>query len=283
MSHILDTQFRSITLFLDSRDTFKTHSNSDCEWLLQKAIYVPTNIDILFSLDNITVPFSFYTVNSYNNYLHYTDPNGIDRSFSVTPGNYTVTNLLETINASLVDLSVSYSYITNKVTFISTTDTFDFTLLSDSTIFTVLGFSAVNHESGGGSIVSDQTFNLAYTTGIYIDLNDITTENIDGSNGGITSILSRVPIDQMPGSILQYSAKNNMVHVTNKYIHNLHITLLDDEKRSLLLQDNVYFNVTLTLHFITRKHEVFDNKMLLTLQEHEEKKKSNDKIKHVNK
>jgi hypothetical protein len=262
MSYQLDTPFLSKQIFLNSDDTNSTKiGNADIEWDLRDYISVPPSHHIILSLDTISIPLSYYNINSTNNTLDYTDPNSVLQSLTITAGNYTVTTLVTFFNANLVDITASYSYVTNKLTFTSTVG--DFTFEQESTCFSLLGFTLdSDHTSTSNTLIADQILNLVYSTGIYVDMNDIVTENLDGSSGENTSILARIPINQTYNTVLQYQAFNHNVGLLNKQIKKIHITLKNDARGVLALQENAVWSLVLTVHFITQKKLSIDNTLL---------------------
>jgi hypothetical protein len=270
MSHILDTQFKSKQIFLSSQFSTLSNGNADCTWLLNEPLVAPNGIHMVFSLDNISLPFSWNSVNDNNNYFSYTDPASVDRTFTIANGNYTITSLVSVLNSSLVDITCSYNTVTNKLTFVSTVS--DFTLKLDSTCFRLLGFTdAVAHASASMSLTSDQVVNLILSNGITINMHDITTDNIDGYTGKNSAYLARVPINQMPNSLIQYNATNHNVSIMNRYIKKLHISLQNDDRETITLQANTYWQLTITVHFVTEKSVNFDRTLLNYIKERYEK------------
>ena len=165
---------------------------------------------IYISLAHANIPYSFYAINETNNKLQYniiSFDNQTLETYSVilTPGNYTSTTIILELQHLLgPNFIITYSEITNKLTFKHITNNFIF-VYSNNSILKVLGF--------------DITYNLFYSlnrtlTPLYM-LNLYTirclcinttfiTENLMSNTNLNSSILCTIPINTTPFTLINY-------------------------------------------------------------------------------
>jgi hypothetical protein len=196
----------SIQIYLNSKDASKYNNNSlsDCQFILPN-IEIPDGYHIYLSINHATIPYSFYNVNLMNNYLSYIcDTITYDLTFPV--GNYNLNQIISYLNTNLINITVSYSNITNKITF---TSLYNIQLQSISTCFNLLGFiDGLTYNSNSLPLTSNKSIDLVYTKYILIDTN-FTTYNILFSQPNNNSILCMVPVSSYPFSLIQYTNTNN--------------------------------------------------------------------------
>ena len=141
-------ELQPIKLFLNSNAANTIWSRGDITYNLRRTITLPSGTIGYVSLNELTIPNTNYNINSSNNVLVMTQFNGVPETFTVTPGNYTVTELRDALNVlfgnatfMMTGVSVSYNSNTNKFTF---TDALSPLLVinSQSTMNAVLGFEA---------------------------------------------------------------------------------------------------------------------------------------------
>ena len=141
-------ELQPIKIFLNSNAADTIRSRGDITYNLRRTITLPSGTIGYVSLNELTIPNTNYNINSSNNVLVMTQFNGVPETFTVTPGNYTVTELRDALNVlfgnatfMMTGVSVSYNSNTNKFTF---TDTLSPLLVinSQSTMNAVLGFEA---------------------------------------------------------------------------------------------------------------------------------------------
>jgi len=84
-----DSGIESIQIHFNSlyANSYNNGLTSDCNFYLNNNIEVPAQHNIYISLINASIPFSFYSINQYNNSLVYVT-NGTTSSLTISPGNY---------------------------------------------------------------------------------------------------------------------------------------------------------------------------------------------------
>ena len=115
-------ELQPIKLFLNSNAADTIRSRGDITYNLRRTITLPSGTIGYVSLNELTIPNTNYNINSSNNVLVMTQFNGVPETFTVTPGNYTVTELRDALNvlfgnATFMMTGVSVSYNSNTNTF----------------------------------------------------------------------------------------------------------------------------------------------------------------------
>jgi hypothetical protein len=146
------------------------------------------------SVLSFSCPNSIYVINEYNNLLNITI-NGVQNNYVIPYGNYNSQNLLLTLKNTIdTSFNISFSSITNKYTF--THSTYDFTILSSSTIGDVLGFANnTNYTSSSKSLILPFTCNFNGLNSFNISIANLNTSNIDSYNKTNGSVIQSVQIN----------------------------------------------------------------------------------------
>ena len=117
-------EYPPIHMFLDSSVANNITNNGSVNFNLNQKIQLPNNVIGYVSLQELTIANTNYNINTYNNTLVLVDYANNTQTFTITPGNYTVTTFLTALNAALANgannflsITVTYSSITNKFTF----------------------------------------------------------------------------------------------------------------------------------------------------------------------
>jgi hypothetical protein len=235
----------SIQIYLHSAnaDKFFNNSISDCEFLLPP-IEIPDGFHIYLSVQSVSIPYSFYNVNSNTNLLSYT-VNGATSNLTITNGNYNITQLISFLTANMTGFTITYNSITNKLIF--THSTYNFTINSTSTCLSIIGFNALStYASTSLTLTSSNCINIQTVKRINIASNLI-TYNINKANINNYSILCSIPINKPPFSVIEYSNVNHFR--TNLFINNISNVKLRllDENGTLLDLNGCHFCITLQL------------------------------------
>jgi len=113
-----------IRMFFDSNGADTISNNGNVTFTLNQAIQLPSNVLGYISLQELTIANTNYNINTYNNTLVLVDYASNTQTFTITPGNYTVTTFLTALNAALANgannflgITVTYSDLTNMFTF----------------------------------------------------------------------------------------------------------------------------------------------------------------------
>jgi hypothetical protein len=227
----------SIQIYLNSSMADKYYDSiSDCEYLLPP-IEIPNGFHIYLSVQNASIPFSFYNFNSLTNTLSYI-LNGITTNIIITEGNYNITQLI-TYLSSVTPFTITYNSITNKFNFTHTT--YNFTFKSTSLCLSMLGFiPLIDVSSTALSLTSTNCINIQNIKRINISSNLI-TYNISKGLLNNYSILASIPINKPAFTIIEYSNTNHFR--TNLFINNItsiKIKLIDEYGRLINLNGQNY-------------------------------------------
>ena len=141
-------EYSPIKIFCNSNSADNIVSRGDVTFNLSRFINLPNNVIGYVSLNELTIPNTDYNINASNNTLVLQDYNNVSQSFTITPGNYTVSTLMTALNTAFTagvgnfqNIIVTYSDTTNKYLFTTgATTTYSLSILATSTMNSVLGF-----------------------------------------------------------------------------------------------------------------------------------------------
>ena len=222
----------TIQIHFSSRyaNNYVNGSFSNCEFFLP-VIEVPPQHQIYVSCISASIPYTFYNIDTNNNYLEYFIDTTL-YNLTITPGNYNAYQLRDYLKNQLgSNFNVTYDVITNKFTF--THASMNFGLKTDnSTALELIGFkkSLFVIESVDRILTSDYCVNLLSKHCLCVALN-YTTGNINYSNKLTNNILVSIPIKGNPYSMITYEN-------TNAYKANLYKNSLTYIKIKIVDQNN---------------------------------------------
>ena len=102
-------EYQPIKLFLNSNSADIIQSRGDITFNLRRNISLPSGVIGYISLNELTIPNTNYNINSTNNKLNLqvikNNTNVITQVFTITPGNYTVIQFKDALNAAFHDIS----------------------------------------------------------------------------------------------------------------------------------------------------------------------------------
>ena len=241
MEHI-----ESIQIFLNSRYATETvdDNTANCIYYLP-VIEIPDGHHIYLSLQNASIPYSFYSITSFDNTFSWGLVGGPINTYYIEPGNYTITQLVGVIQAAMgTSYTITYSSITAKLLFTHTSSNF---VIYANTINHILGFSkTTNTTSTANLLYSRDCVNLNQIRAINVEIN-FPTYNVNIAQPYNSNILATIPVYVAPFSIITYTNNNNFR--TNLYVNKLdqiQIRLLDNEGR-LIDTNGVQYQMTLQL------------------------------------
>jgi len=239
----MDTE--TLQIHLSSKDAMYFDGNiSDCEWVLP-VIEVPAQHQILISVMHAVIPYTFYNIDKYNNKLDYTI-NGVTSTLFIDYGNYNPFNLITFLQSNLPSMTITYNTVTNKFTF--THALYEFSFLSTSKCFGLLGFPINTTSSSSNKIlISKNCINLQSHMCICLGTN-LATGHINNSQKYHNNILVSIPIDKNPFSMITYTNFSNVK--TNLFRNNLssiQIRLLD-QNNNLLELNGCHWSCTVQLN-----------------------------------
>jgi hypothetical protein len=239
----------SIQIHLNSKyaDKYVNNSVSDCEFNLPM-IEIPAQHYIYISVQNATIPYTWYNIDSTNNTLIY-HVNGVYYALQITQGNYNANQLASFLAKNMSgNFTVSYDIITNKFTF---TNPNNFVINSTSTCLGILGFPQDELYSTSilKSLTSYTMVNLLNKSAIYIQSN-LLTGNINNNSKAEGTILTSIPINCPPYSLITYNNFNGFK--SNLYSNNISFIKIKivDENHTLMNLNGCYWNITLQLDIV---------------------------------
>ena len=211
--------------------SFNNNLTSDCNFFLNNRLEIPNQHYLFVSVVHANIPYSFYNINSNNNFLSYTI-NSITYTLTITKGNYNALNLVNFINSNLqTGFTCSYNSITNKITFLHTT--YEFQLNSISSILSVLGISSSNLISSNKTLTSDLCLNLQSCQTINI-LSNLNVGNLCLCELNTSNILCSIPVSQQPFSNIIYVNQNNFRNnLYSNVLNFIKLKLVDEHFRPI--------------------------------------------------
>lgn len=248
------TSVDSLQIHLNSQFSTKFNNAhySDCEFALPM-IETQEGYTIYLSVLHAIIPYSFYSVNSSNNVLFYSEYQAtpiVNTTVTITPGNYNANQLASYLTANLPRTTVTYNSIINKFTFTNTTNEFKI-LTAFSTCQNLIGVSTddLYNTSIGRSLTLQKQLNLAGTRMINIGTN-LNTGCINNLRTNSQDILACIPVTKAPYSLIDYTNQNNFrVNLNSNILNFINIKLLDQNGRSLEL-NQMFFSITLQLDIV---------------------------------
>lgn len=240
--------------------------NSFFSFILKPSIAVSNNQNNLsIKLSSAEIPYSFYTVNAYNNTFNIIE-NGVPRLITITKGSYDIFEFRDLILTLLGgSYTVSVSINTGKMTIINTSlITVGLNFISDA--FKLLGFSNISYSATGATgLTSPNIISLFSITGIYLKSN-LSGYNIYNTrlNNNLSSILRLIQIEADAFNMINYSSTTDgfITKLNDKNIDQL-IFRLTDQEDNLIDFNGVDFEFTLKI-FENKNNENKNNEKLQT-------------------
>jgi hypothetical protein len=232
----------------DATQVFNGNKKSDVIFILKNSIIPPQGYYMLLKLKKMYFPVSFYIIDSTNNSLYISNI-----LYTIPIGNYTSSTLVSTLTDILPStFSITFSSITNKLTIINSSD---FTINSNSTCLTVLGFdSNTSYTSTLNTLTSEYPVDLSGNNIVYVSISNLRTNNTDaGTSNSVSSIISSILIN-VPYGYLQYydSSDNTGLILLEDHISFLHVSILGEDAMTLLDFHNQNWAMTLIIQFVPK-------------------------------
>ena len=241
MEHI-----ESIQIYLNSRYATETVGGNIANSIYYlPVIEIPDGHHIYLSLQNATIPYSFYSISSVDNTFSWGLVAGPVNTYYIEPGNYNITQLIDVIKTAMgASFTITYSPITSKL--LITHATTNFTIYA-ATFNHIIGFSkTTNTTSVANLLYSRDCVNLNQIRALNIEIN-FPTYNVNVAQPFNQNILATIPVYVAPFSIITYENPNNFR--TNLYVNKLdqiQIRILDNESR-LVDMNGIQYQMTLQL------------------------------------
>jgi len=244
MEHI-----ESLQIYLNSRYATETIDGNTANTIYYlPVIEIPDGHHIYLSLQNANIPYSFYSITSFDNTFTWGLTTAPSHTYDIPPGNYNITQLINFLsNIMGADYTLTYSSITSKITITHTTNNF---IIYADTFNHIIGFSkTTNTTSSGRTLTGRDCVNLNQIRAINVEVN-FPTYNVNVAQPYNQNILATIPVFVAPFSIITYTNTNNFR--TNLYVNKLdqiQIRLLDNEAR-LIDMNGIQYQMTLQLDCI---------------------------------
>jgi hypothetical protein len=223
-------------------------------------------INISCSVQNASIPLSFYIINEYNNKLEYSF-NDIDKTIVYfTLGNYNANTFIQEFQ-SKTPFTPTFDRATGKYTF--TYEGNFYFHYENSTVFKILGFdNKKNYNSTDSVLIAPFLADFSGIRMIKIRSIALVNNNIDSNTGTHSGDLCSIPVTTGYYGIINYENINNFSSIlSNKYINSFDIQLLD-EYDELIDFNNVSWTITLQFNIlrnIKEKEDNFNFKKLINL------------------
>lgn len=239
----------SLQIFLNSKYATETIGGNiaNCIYYLP-VIEIPDGHHIYLSLQNATIPYSFYSISSSDNTFSWGLDGSAVTTYTIPEGNYNVTQIIDVMRSIMGSAyTISFSSITSKITITHTTT--NFTIYA-GTFNHIIGFSkTTNTTSVGLTLTSRDCVNLNQIRALNIEVN-FPTYNLNVAQPNNGNILATIPVYVAPFSIISYQNPNNFR--TNLYVNKLdqiQIKIMDNEAR-LVNMNGINYQMCLQLDCI---------------------------------
>jgi len=260
---------------------------SDSRYVFKVEPYILHNDDpahFVLGLEQASIPQSFYTFNSTNNVFNFVNISlAVVNTITIPVGNYLIEDLVDylsaTTNALYAGATITYSYLTNKLSLVNATAF----LLSIqqappiagivSTSFNQLGYNQAAPENAIAGATKEFTYcvNLTTTAGINIRINNVITQNRSskGSNDSGASVIARLPINSGAMTWCQYF--NPVVFyltLTSRTINFFDVELLDDALKPIVFNiQNPNWFVVLKIDYINKEANSIPKTAIQTMRD----------------
>jgi len=210
------------------------------------------------SVVNAQIPISYYLINSTNNKFYIT-VNGVTSTYYFKVGNYNVNSFItEWSNSVGLGWTLSYSNVTNKITFAYTQD---FAFSDDvNSLFGIIGFKkGLSYTSTNKSLICPYVVNFSGIARLNIKSNCFTLNNVDSYNKTINRTIAVIPVSSVTNGVSYYNNFTNYKNIfKNHEISTINIEIYDDFK-NLIDFNNIDWSMTLQIDVISEVTEDLDN------------------------
>lgn len=241
MEHI-----ESIQIYLNSRYATETVGGNIANSIYYlPVIEIPDGHHIYLSLQNATIPYSFYSITSFDNTFSWGLVSGGVNIATIPVGNYNITQLIDVLRTTMgATFTITFNSITSKI--LITHATSNFTIYA-GTFNHIIGFSKTTNTTSVGFILNGRDcVNLNQIRALNIEIN-FPTYNVNIAQPYNQNILATIPVYVSPFSIITYQNPNNFR--TNLYVNKLdqiQIRIIDNENR-LVDMNGIQYQMMLQL------------------------------------
>jgi hypothetical protein len=213
-------------------------------------VEIPDGHHIYLSLQNASIPYSFYSITANDNTFTWGLAAEFEPEFTyyIQPGNYNITQLIDVLSTVMgAAYTITYSSITSKILITHSSSNFR---IYAGTFNHIIGFSKTTNTTSTANILYGRDcVNLNQIRAINVEVN-FPTYNINVAQAYNQNIMATIPVYVAPFSIITYQNPNNFR--TNLYVNKLdqiQIRLLDNEARLIDL-NGINYQMTLQLDCI---------------------------------
>jgi hypothetical protein len=226
-NQIIDTKQFHLSTRGDSGDVLNGDFKSQIRFSIPDAIIVDDSIDFIhFSIPYVVVPNSFYIINETNNQL-YVLQSAITTLYTFPVGNYTSQTFITTFK-SLLGASFNITLGVNSNLFTITHTTTTFSLLSDSTIDQIMGFSGTT-PAVGLSLTLSRVCNFLPLPRIVMRCPDLAHSFISATTDGNDVILSVPNTAKLNGQIIYNNSSNMKTLFKLEKLNSFVVSLTNDD------------------------------------------------------
>jgi hypothetical protein len=220
------------------------NGTSDIEFDLP-LIEAPLQHTIYLSVQHLVIPYSFYNIDSNNNFLNYIIGETTYNIYIET-GNYNPYQLINVLQNIMQGFTITYDSIKNKFTF--TNNSYEFTILNSSTCLRLIGFENTIF-SVNKTVTSINSINLQSHHCVCVQSN-LLTGSINSANKYESNIICSVPVDKPPFSMITYINHNNLKYnLFNNVISTMRLKLTD-QNNNLIDLNGCNWSCTVQLEII---------------------------------
>jgi hypothetical protein len=240
-------QHATIAIESDNR-ALKSRSESDFVYQLTQSVRFikkSQNKQYYVRIENVRIPVSFYNINSNNNVLTFLDA-ASSESATITPGNYTIDELLTELQVQMnlqvsgSPYTITYDDITQKVN-IANSSANILTIQDTTALNSVIGFD--NGQTIGGSS-NDDGNNIGYTNTmrhLKLQIPNIVSNNLYSNDENLVTQIQPIsviiPITEIRNEFQFYSNHQGpLIKLANMMsLNEINVRLLDPTNNVVLL------------------------------------------------
>lgn len=203
------------------------------------------------SLQNATIPISFYIINETNNRLVLKDlAGGLTYNIDVDYGNYSASTLIIELQAKInagfpYPCSILFNKNTGKLTF---TFSGSVQIRNTSTMDDILGTGGSDLSTNGSNrIFMPYPLSLLGTKKLTIKSQALDIASFDAQTGNIMNIIATIPVTETFYGLLTYvPATETKFLLTTNYLNEIDIRITDEDNNDINF-NNVNWSMTLCL------------------------------------
>lgn len=250
----------SLQVYLNSTEAKEIYNNNTGECLFYlPTIEIDSQSQLHLCVKDLVIPYTFYNVNYNNNKLDFIYEGSTSmHTAHMQLGNYNINTFMTMLKNAMTYVTISeYGAITSHDNFTITYDStvnklsfqdknfMNYTFLSTSTCFSLIGFLNKNYSSEHGYLKSSMCVNLNSIQCIHVEMN-FNTNNISSCDLNNRNIVCSIPVDVPPYGIIIYKNNNFFINTYRNTLSEIQVTLLDQNGNTIYL-NNAQWSMTLQL------------------------------------